>query len=174
MKTVIALVSVGLIAIASSSRSEEPDNKKDGSPTKATYLIMGLHCPPCTRTVESSLKRVKGVQSVKVDWNTKNAQIEFDEKLLPAQALSAQIAATPHMMGSSMHYAGWLSLKVPDVKNEASAEKAKKALAELKGIKQVVAYPKQQSIGVQFTESGKLSSHDLIDALDKAGLKATN
>jgi len=174
MKTLITLLGIGVIAVASVSKSAEPAAKKEGETTKATYLITGLHCPPCTRTVESSLKRVKGIRSVKVDWNTKNAQIEFDEKVLPAQTLSAQIAATPHMMGASMHYAGWLSLKVPDVKNEASAEKAKKALAELKGVKQVVAYPKQQSIGVQFTDNGKLSTQDLLDALDKAGLKATN
>ena len=48
-------------------------------PVQATFLINGLHCPPCTATVESSLKHVKGVQSASVNWNTKNARITFDE-----------------------------------------------------------------------------------------------
>jgi periplasmic mercuric ion binding protein len=58
-------------------------------PTKATFLVTGLHCPPCTSTVQSSLSRVKGVKSVTVNWNTKNAKIEFDEGVLPAQSLAA-------------------------------------------------------------------------------------
>src|SRR4051812_33733303 len=60
-------------------------------PTKATFLVTGLHCPPCTTTVQSSLARVKGVKSVTVDWNTKNAKVQFDESVLPAQALAAAI-----------------------------------------------------------------------------------
>src|SRR5262245_54921686 len=77
-------------------------------PTKATLSITGLHCPPCTSTVQGSLSRVKGIKSVVVDWNKKNAKVEFDESVLPAQALAAAIETTPHMMGSGMRYAGWL------------------------------------------------------------------
>ena len=174
MRLLLAVLSIGFLSSPLSSRAEEPAKANGNPSTRATFLITGLHCPPCTRTVESSLARINGVRSAKVDWQTKTAQIEFNEKVLPAQTLAQRIAATPHMMGAGMQYGGWLALKVPDVKNDASAAKAKKVLGELKGVKQVVAYAKQQSIGVQFAESGKLSTRDLIDALDKADLKATN
>src|SRR3954470_4096798 len=84
-------------------------------PTKATFLVTGLHCQPCTTTVQGSLGRVNGVKSVSVDWNTKSAKITFDESVLPAQALASAIERTPHMMGAGMHYGGWLYLKVPSI-----------------------------------------------------------
>jgi copper chaperone CopZ len=154
----------------------EPAQSLDAkhAPTKATYLITGLHCPPCTRTVESSLGNVKGIRSIKVDWKTKNARIEFDEAVLPAQKVSHLIAATPHMMGGNMHYGGWLALKVPDLKDDATAKQVKDVLSKVNGVKQVVTYPAQHSVGVAFATKGDLTSAQLIDVLTKAGVKAEN
>lgn len=143
-------------------------------PTEGTYLITGLHCPPCTKTVESSLTRVKGVKSVSVDWRTKNAKIEFDEVILPAQVLAQKIAETPHMMGRDMQYAGWLSLKVPSVKDDATGKVVKEALANVEGISRVVAYPAQHAIGIAFKPNGKMTSHKVIELLAAAGIEASN
>src|SRR5262245_39351590 len=98
-------------------------------PTKATFLITGLHCPHCTTTVQNSLSRVSGVTSVSVDWNTRNAKVQFDENVLPAQALASAIETTPHMMGAGMRYGGWLALKVPSISDQASGQKAKETLS---------------------------------------------
>jgi mercuric ion binding protein len=143
-------------------------------PTKATFLVTGLHCPPCTSTVQGSLSRVKGVKSVAVDWNTKNAKVTFDEAVLPAQSLAAAIDTTPHMMGSGMRYGGWLALKVPSVTDQASGQKAKDALSKVEGVKTVAAYPQQHSVGVLFAGKGTVSSQQLIDALAKEGIEASN
>jgi periplasmic mercuric ion binding protein len=143
-------------------------------PTKATFLITGLHCPPCTSTVQSSLNRMNGVKSVAVDWNTKNAKIVFDESVLPAQSLAAAIEGTPHMMGGGMRYGGWLALKVPSITDQASGQKAKDVLSKVEGVKTVAAYPGQHSVGVLFAGGGKMSSQQLIDALAKEGIEASN
>lgn len=140
---------------------------------KATFLITGLHCPPCTSTVEQSIRSVKGVKSVKVDWTTKNAKVEFDEQQIATQQLAGRIAATPHMMGGNMKYAGWLALKVPDIAAEGNADKAKAALTKLKGIGTVSVYPQQKSVGVSFSGQGSVTSTQLIEALKTAGLEAT-
>lgn len=140
---------------------------------KATFLITGLHCPPCTTTVEQSLKSVKGVRSVKVDWATKNAKIEFDEQQITAQQLSSRIAGTAHMMGGQMKYGGWLALKVPEIGAEGNADKAKAALAKVKGVSTVAVYGPQKAIGVAFSAEGKLTSVQLIDALKEAGLESS-
>jgi copper chaperone CopZ len=158
-------------AVADESR---PTKEKEKAATKATFLITGLHCPPCTRTVESSLSKVKGIRSVKVDWKTKNARVEFDESVLSAQRVARTIAGTRHMMGKNMHYAGWLALKVPDLKDDASAIKTKEVLTKVDGVKQVAAYPAKHSVGIAFNAKGDLTSAQLIDALTKAGLKAEN
>lgn len=138
--------------------------------TKATMLITGLHCPPCTRTVESGLRRVKGVKAVKVDWKTKNARVEFDESLLPVQALAERIAATPHMMGGGMHYGAWLAVKVPNW-TDSTAEVAQLTLKEVAGVKKVVSYPAQKSLGIQFDTGSELTIQHLIDALAKADIE---
>lgn len=139
---------------------------------KQTFVVQGLHCPPCTNTVESALKRTKGIEAVKVDWNSKNAWITYDEKVISAQQVAGAVAATPHMMGRGMHYQASLALKVPELKNEVAAEKAKAALGAVPGVAAVYAYPQQQSVVVRFQPSGKLTSADLIAALKKVDFEA--
>lgn len=169
---VLGAVFVAFAAAAVAQQSvQKPQSEREL--TKATYLVTGLHCPPCTKTVESSLQRVKGIRSIKVDWKSKNARIEFDEALIPAQKVAQVIADTPHMMGRSMHYGGLLLLKVADVKDEGTAKPAQEALSKVKGVKRVVAYPAQHSVGVEFDTKGKVTSQELIAALADAGIKAT-
>lgn len=155
---------------ADKARGQEPTK----TTTKATFLITQLHCPPCTRTVEGSLSRVKGVKSVSVNWATKNAKIEFDESVLPAQTLAAAVEGTPHMMGGGMRYGGWLALEVPSITDEASGKKVKEALTKVKGVKSVAVYPKQHSAAVLFAGNGSLSSGQLIEALASEGIEASN
>jgi len=166
--TVLTAVALGLV-FSSQLYSQEPTG-----PTKATFLITGLHCPPCTSTVQNSLARVKGVKTVTVDWNKKNAKVEFDESLLPAQALAAAIESTPHMMGAGMKYAGWLTLKVPSIADEASGQKVKGVLGKMDGVKSVAIYPEQHSAGVLFAGKGPMTSRQMIELLGKEGIKASN
>jgi len=159
-----------LTSVIASDAADEPSVAAIG---KQTFVLQGLHCPPCTKTVETALKRTKGVESVKVDWSSKNARISFDENVISAQQLAQTIAATPHMMGRGMHYQASLALKVPQLKDDAAAEKTKAALAEIPGVAAVYAYPQHQSMAVQFQATGKLTTADLIAALKKAGFEAS-
>lgn len=155
--------------------AEPKPTAEEASPpqsVRATFLITGLHCPPCTRTVEQSLKSVKGVKSVEVDWKTKNAKVEFDEQQIGAQQIAGRIAATPHMMGGKMRYGGWLALRVPDIATEGNAEKAKEALTKVTGVSKVKVYPQQKSVGVAFDNKGTVKTPQLIEALKEAGLDA--
>lgn len=165
------LATLAMVLTSGHAAADEPS--APASATKAKFLITGLHCPPCTKTVQNSLSKIPGVKSVSVDWATKNAIVEIDERVLPVQSLSQRIATTPHMMGGGMHYGGWLALKVPSVKDEATGKKAQAALAGAKGIKQVAVYPDKQAIGVLFAGDGKLTTQDVIDLLSKADLEAT-
>jgi len=167
----VAVLTLANVAFADETRNPSSPSAET---VKATFLVPGLHCPPCTRTIESSLQGVKGIRSIKVDWKTKIAQIEFDEAVLPAQEVAGLIAKTPHMMGGNMHYGGWLAIKVEEIKDDATAKPVREALGKIEGIKQTVAYPKQHAIGVQFTAKGRVSDRQLIDALTKAGYHASN
>ena len=174
MKSHLFVLPVASLFLAVAAFAAEPAQKSEDrqKTVKATYLISGLHCPPCTTTVESSLDKVKGVRSIKVDWKTKEARIEFDEAVLPAQWVAQLIADTPHMMGANMHYGAWLMLRVPDVKDEATAKQTKEVVRRVAGVQRVITYPAEHSIGVLFPAKGDMTSQQLIDALGKAGIKA--
>jgi copper chaperone CopZ len=161
------MISASLVATA---WAEDPKAET----TQATFLITGLHCPPCTKTVEGSLRRAKGVQSVTVDWRTKNAKIKFDESKLSAQSLTQLIHSTPHMMGGGMQYEGWLALKVDGLKDEKTAATAKAALTKVPGVAKVAVYAGQGSVGVQFDAKAKTTSTELIEALKADGITAAN
>jgi copper chaperone CopZ len=166
---VAAVLAQAVVASAEPARQERTTSE----PTKATYTITGLHCPPCTRTVESALKKVKGVRSVKVDWSTKTAKVEFDEGAISAQKLAQTIAKTPHMMGGGMHYGGWLALKVPELSDDAAANKIKEALEKRQGVKRVAVYPAQHAVNVDFDSAGSVTTDELLQALNATGLHAS-
>jgi copper chaperone CopZ len=108
-----------------------------------------------------------------VDWNSKTAKVEFDENALSAQKLAQTIAGTPHMMGGGMHYSGWLTLKVPELKDEATAKQVKDVLEKQKGVKRVASYPKQHAVNVEFDGDGSATTRELLDAVASIGLSAT-
>jgi copper chaperone CopZ len=168
------LLAASLLLTASSLFAEDPAAGTPVAATKATFSISGLHCPPCTRTVESSLRRQKGVKAVKVDWATKSAKIEFDETVLPVQQLAAAVAATPHMMGGGLSYGSWLALSVPEIKDDTSAKKAEMSVHDIKGVTSVGASATRHTLSVQFAKDGTVNSQQLIDALKAAGFKASN
>ena len=167
----IKLLTVVSVALAS-FQAAIADDAKPATPTAATYVITGLHCPPCSRTVESSLGRAKGVQSVKVDWATKTARVKFDEQAISAQQVANLVAKTPHMMGGGMSYAGALALSVPEIHDQETAKTAKAALENLPGVAKINAFASTHTVTVQFKPGVELTSAQLIDALDKVGMKA--
>jgi hypothetical protein len=78
------------------------------------------------------------------------------------------------MMGAGMRYGGWLALKVPSIKDQASGDKAKEALSKVDGVRSVAVYPAQQSAGVLIAGNGTLTSKQLIEALSKDGIEASS
>ena len=134
MRSLFCFVTVGILTLATTGYAQ--DSKKEPT-TKAMFMVTGLHCAPCAATVEGSLRRIKGVGSIKVDFNGKNAVIAFDENMISAQEVARAISSTPHMMGRDMQYDGVLVLSVPGVKNTATATKAKAALSKVAGVANV-------------------------------------
>ena len=140
--------------------------------TEATFLVGGLHCSPCTRTVEKSLSEVKGIRSAKVDWKTKRATVVFDESVVLAQDIALKIAKTRHMMGKNQHYAGRLAVSVEEAKDPAVGERITAELSKIEGVASIDIYPTQEIIGVEFKLNGHVTDQQLLNALKKAGYQA--
>lgn len=148
------------------------DDAEKSTQVSATYMIGGLHCPPCARTIESSLGRIKGIQSAKVDWASKTVKLQFDESAISATQIADAVARTPHMMGGGMKYSGRLALSVPAVRDQATANAAVEALRKVPGVAKVNPFPGNHTVAVQFDAGAKLTSSQLIHALDEAGMPA--
>jgi copper chaperone CopZ len=174
VRTLLCSVAVGIAGLAANGYAQDPKKQPDKAEvTKATYMVSGLHCPPCATTVEGSLKKAKGVKSVRVDFPGKYAAVEFDETVVSAQEVARATSVTPHMMGKDMRYGGTLVLSVPGVKDEATGKKATAALGKIEGVAKVTLYPQQQAVGIEFADKGKVTSKQLVEALEAAGLKGT-
>ncbi|MBK7456479.1 MAG: heavy-metal-associated domain-containing protein [Anaerolineales bacterium] len=46
--------------------------------TTVTYLVPAISCGHCTRTIETELGDLQGIQSVKADQASKKVEITFD------------------------------------------------------------------------------------------------
>jgi copper chaperone CopZ len=160
-----------IMALAANGFAQESKAQPvKGEVTKAMYMVTGLHCAPCTTTVEGSLRKVKGVDGIKVDFQGKYATIEFKENIISAQEVARALSTTPHMMGRNMQYGGTLVLHVAGVNDAATGQKATAALRAVEGVAKVTLFPKQQAVGIEFTPTGKVTSKQLTDALKEAGL----
>jgi Cd2+/Zn2+-exporting ATPase len=170
MRFLLCFLTVTTVMLVRNGSAQEAPGKAEA--TRATFIVAGLHCEACTTTLEGSLKRLKGIESIKVDFTAKRAMIGFDEKVISAQEVARAMSYTPHAMGPNLHYAGILVLSVEGVKNQAAAKKARAALSKVKGVGKVIVDPRQEAVGIQFTATGKVTSKQLIDTLEKAGLEA--
>ena len=77
------------------------------------------------------------------------------------------------MMGSNMHYAGWLAIQIPELK-EANSKQVTEILSKVQGVARVQPYLAQHAIGIEFDSKGRVTSQQMIDALAKEGIKAAN
>lgn len=59
--------------------------------TQKTFPIRGMHCASCSLTIERTLKKLDGVESVDVSYGTEKAKIQFNESKIDATAMSKVI-----------------------------------------------------------------------------------
>ncbi|MBO9378122.1 heavy metal transporter [Sphingomonas histidinilytica] len=55
----------------------------------ATFAIQNMTCALCPVTVKSAMERVRGVRSVRVDFDAKTATVVFDPQVATLQAIAA-------------------------------------------------------------------------------------
>ena len=46
--------------------------------TTVKYTVAGMNCEGCVRRIKVGVGKVQGVQSVKVDFETKRVEVKFD------------------------------------------------------------------------------------------------
>ncbi|MES2409940.1 MAG: heavy metal-associated domain-containing protein [Bacteroidota bacterium] len=64
-------------------------------PETASFKIEGMTCSMgCAKTIESKLSQLEGVQNVTVDYDKKEATVEFDASVLTPEKLTKTVEST--------------------------------------------------------------------------------
>lgn len=79
--------------------TEETNTKKEvavaAKPETASFKIEGMTCAMgCAKTIESKLSKLDGVQKATVDYDKKEATVEYDAAVLTPEKLTKAIEAT--------------------------------------------------------------------------------
>lgn len=59
--------------------------------TKTEFQLEPLTCPSCIKKIESTLSKTKGVNSVKVLFNSSKVKTEFDESQIDSEKIKKLI-----------------------------------------------------------------------------------
>jgi copper chaperone CopZ len=79
--------------------SDETNTKKEvavaAKPETASFKIDGMTCAMgCAKTIESKLSKMNGVQKATVDFDKKQATVEFDAALITPEKLTKTVEST--------------------------------------------------------------------------------
>jgi len=79
--------------------SDETNTKKEvavaAKPETASFKIDGMTCAMgCAKTIESKLSKMNGVQKATVDFDKKQATVEFDAAVITPEKLTKTVEAT--------------------------------------------------------------------------------
>lgn len=118
------------------------------------------------------MNELEDVKSAQVNFQTKQAVVEFDESRITASEIAQEVAATPHMMGKDMQYGGALQLKA-DRLTSRDASALQGALKKVQGVSRVTTDTRSQTVGVEFAPKSEVTTADLIDAGKRAGYTLT-
>jgi Cu+-exporting ATPase len=58
---------------------------------KITLPIKGMHCASCASTIQKAISKVEGVDSIKVNFGTEKAEIEYDKDKTTVEQMSERI-----------------------------------------------------------------------------------
>lgn len=87
---VLALSTVGILsAIAVSPLAAQSATTQVAATQTATFAIQNMTCALCPVTVKSAMEHVRGVRSVRIDFDAKTATVVFDPSVTTLEAIAA-------------------------------------------------------------------------------------
>lgn len=87
MKTIISL-SLVLIIFTAFINAGSPQAEKIRTKVIPTY---GMHCQGCEETIETEIKKLNGVKSVKADHVNKKVTVKYDDKKVTIEQVKQAI-----------------------------------------------------------------------------------
>ncbi|MCY9696166.1 heavy metal translocating P-type ATPase [Paenibacillus alginolyticus] len=141
---------------------------KDFSVLKSDYLIGGMDCPSCALTIEKSVKTIKGISDVQVNYNTGRMKVVYDnEKAL--DLLSDTVTKLGHTIEEVQKKGKGKVYVIEGMDCSSCAMTIENHLKSL---------PSVTSVSVNFSTGKMMAEHDIsvedvIKEISKAGYKAS-
>lgn len=82
-------LTLGAAAVTSVPARSAPSAQSRPRAQVASFIVENMTCATCPIVVKKAMGGVKGVRSVKVDFDSKTAKVEFDPKVTNAAAIAA-------------------------------------------------------------------------------------
>jgi copper chaperone len=61
--------------------------------TRAAFTVQGMTCGGCAKSIKDALTKQPGVSNASVDFETRQATIDFDPEWIDSQAIEAAVSA---------------------------------------------------------------------------------
>ena len=131
---------------------------------KKIIKIKGMHCASCASTIEKTLKNAKGVSKASVNFGTESAIVEYDKRI-SEEEIEKLIEGVGY--GIIKEEDGILRLRIIGMHNDHCVNTIKKALDNLKGIKdKKLAVTEKATIEY---DPGVISSGKIKDVIKSLG-----
>jgi Cu+-exporting ATPase len=69
---------------------------------KATFMVMGMHCVNCAKTIENSLKYYDGIINATINFASEKLYVEYDTKRMNIQKIKDAVKATGYTAEEEM------------------------------------------------------------------------
>ncbi|ENW96394.1 heavy metal translocating P-type ATPase [Acinetobacter sp. NIPH 298] len=135
------------------------------SPYHETLSISGMTCASCVGRVEKALKKVDGVESAAVNLATEKAFVSSSKPLDLTELTKAVERA-----GYEVVVTQPIELTIEGMTCASCVARVEKALKKIEGVQQANVNLATESAWIQ--GNAQLKSHDLIQAVKKAGYNA--
>lgn len=128
--------------------------------------IEGMHCASCAANIERGLKTQKGILQVSVNFATRKAMIDFDEKILNDHDIKKAIEKTGYTVAPDV-----VQFKIVGMQSTHCEQLIKKTLEKSDGITHVEIYFGNQTVVVKY-DGSRINSEGIKKIIDDLGYNA--
>ncbi|OVA14066.1 Cation-transporting P-type ATPase [Macleaya cordata] len=132
--------------------------------------IKGMTCTSCSRTVETALQGLRGVQKAQVALATEEAEIQYEPKIVTHNQLMKAVEETGFeaILISTGEDMSKMHLKVDGIQTQSSFRNIEKSLWSLSGVENVEIDPTLHKFSVAY-KPDQTGPRNFIQAIESTG-----
>jgi len=154
---------------ASADSPPTATDSRDGTGV-AQLSVPEMDCPSCAGKVESSVRKLAGIEAVDPQIATGRLTVEYDETETDAAAITERVGAAGYTVvddGSET-----LRISVPEMDCASCAGKVESALGGVAGLRAVETHPTTGTAVVTYDRTAT-TEEDIVAAIESAGYEVT-